>query len=283
VAVLVAGSAPGIPAPIAQPDALLVRLGAMAPGDTGRAGVRAEALDWYLPMTVFLARRFIGRGEPLADLTQVAAIGLIKAVDRFDASRGVAFASYAIPTILGELKRHFRDTTWNVRVPRRMQELTLRLPAATEELSQALRRAPTTGELAARLGVSAVDVLAARSCASAYRPLSIDQQVPGTERLSLSDSLGSLDRGIDAIDDRETLRPLLAGLPAREQRIITMRFYGGLSQAQIADEIGVSQMQISRLLVASLAQLRAGLLADDRQPDTAAAKITQTGAKRAAR
>jgi RNA polymerase sigma-B factor len=224
--------------------------------------MRTDAIEWYLPMTVYLARRYGGRGEPLADLTQVAAIGLIKAVDRYDTRRGVAFVSYAIPTIVGELKRHFRDSTWKMRVPRPMQELTLQLGTVTEELAQLLRRSPTTVELATRLGISPADVLAVRLCASAYRPLSLDQPSPNTEDLSLVDSLGDLDPSIEAVDAREALRLRLAELPEREQRIINLRYFREMTQAQIAADIGVSQMQISRLLARSLAQLHDSMLAD---------------------
>jgi RNA polymerase sigma-B factor len=245
-----------------EPDRLLARLGELPPGHAGRIALRAKAIEWYLPMTVYLARRYSGRGEPLADLTQVAAIGLIKAVDRYDANRGVPFASYAIPTIIGELKRHFRDTTWKIRVPRPMQELTLQIPTVTEDLAHALHRSPTTIELAARLGVSQADVLAARRCAHAYRPLSLEQPAPNSEDLSLIDSLGGPDPGIEAVDTRESLRVRLAALPERERRIVTLRYFGELTQAQIAADIGVSQMQISRLLARSLTRLHDGMLTD---------------------
>jgi RNA polymerase sigma-B factor len=237
-------------------------LGELAPGDARRVALRASAIQWYLPMTVYLARRYAGRGEPEADLMQVAAIGLIKAVDRFDPHRGAAFASYAIPTIVGELKRHFRDTTWKIRVPRPLQELTLQLNTVTEDLAHVLHRPPTTTELAARLGVSAAYVLAARRCANAYRPMSLEQPSPTTEDLSLADSLGELDPAIEAVDTRETLRLRLAELPEREQRIISLRYFREMTQAQIAADIGVSQMQISRLLTRSLARLHDGLLAE---------------------
>jgi len=246
----------------AYPDALLARLRELAPGDDGRATARAQVIDWYLPMSVYVAGRFGGRGEPLADLTQVAAIGLIKAVDRYDPGRGVPFASYAIPTMVGEIKRYFRDAGWTVRVPRRMQELGPRLAAAVEDLAQLLHRSPTTQELAARLGVSSDDVREARQCASAYRPWSFEQPVAGTEDLRLIDVLSGADRGLDAVDRRETLRRALAVLPTRERRIIGLRFVGELTQAQIAARIGVSQMQVSRLLTRSLIRLRDALQAD---------------------
>jgi RNA polymerase sigma-B factor len=252
----------GTPTIPTHPEALLRRLSGLAPGDARRVALRAEAIEYYLPMAVYLARRFAGRGEPQADLNQVAVIGLIKAVDRFDTSHGVPFPSYAIPTILGELKRHFRDTTWNVRVPRRLQELKLNLASATENLAQVLRRSPTTAELADRLGVSQRDVLLAEGCATAYRPISVHQPAPGHDDLYLIDAIAVTDHGMEAVDNRETLRVLIAGLPAREQLVIRMRFYADMTQAQIAAEIGVSQMHVSRLLTRTLTRLRDGMLAD---------------------
>jgi RNA polymerase sigma-B factor len=234
----------------------------MAPGDRGRAALRAQAIEWYLPMAVYLARRFAGRGEPVADLTQVAVIGLIKAVDRFDTHRGLPFASYAIPTIVGELKRHFRDTAWSVRVPRRLQELKLNLAAVTGDLAQVLQRSPTTAEVAARLDVTPREVLQARGTATAYRPVSVQRAAPGSDDLYLIDLLPVTDRDLEAVDNRETLRVLLAELPARDQMVIRMRFYADLTQSQIATEIGVSQMQVSRLLARSLTRLHDRLIAD---------------------
>jgi RNA polymerase sigma-B factor len=243
-------------------DALLARLGELAPGDARRLPIRARVIDWHLPMAVFLARQFDGRGEPMADLTQIAIIGLIKAVDRFDASRGVQFARYAIPTILGELKRHFRDTAWSVRVPRRVQELRLELATVTEHLAQVLHRLPTTTEIAAQLGVSPREVQRAHDAATAYRPVSVNQPAPGHDDLCLIDLLAVADRGIEAVDNRETLRVLLAALPARERRAIRMRFYADMTESQIASDIGVSQMHVSRLLTRSLTRLHAGMLTD---------------------
>jgi RNA polymerase sigma-B factor len=278
--VAVSTSDPQAPdAGLAQPDVLLVRLGELAPGDPGRIAVRARAIEWYLPMAGYLARRFAGRGEPVADLTQVAVVGLIKAVDRFDADRGVLFASYAIPTIVGELKRHFRDTAWNVRVPRSVQELKLNLVSVTEDLAQLLQHSPTTAEVAARLGVSPREVLQARGTATAYRPVSIQQTAPGGDDLYLIDLLPVTDRGIEAVDNRETLRVLLAALPARDQMVIRMRFYADMTQSQIATQIGVSQMQVSRLLTRSLTRLHDGILADS-DTDTAATR-SANGTRRA--
>jgi RNA polymerase sigma-B factor len=240
-------------------DVLLARLGELAPGDHRRVATRARIIEWYLPMSVYLARRYGGRGEPLADLAQVAAIGLIKAIDRYDPTRGVPFASYALPTIVGEIKRYFRDTGWTVRAPRRLQELGPRLASAVEDLTQVLHRSPTTAEMATRLGVSRDDVVQAQQCANAYRPRSFEQLAPGTDNLLLIDALSGPDPGLDAVERRETLRRGLATLSARERQIIALRFVGDLTQAQIAARIGVSQMHVSRLLTHSLARLRDGM------------------------
>jgi RNA polymerase sigma-B factor len=251
------------------PDVLLIRLREFAPGDGGRATARAQAIDWYLPMSTFLARRFGGRGEPLADLNQVAAVGLIKAIDRYDATRGVPFASYAIPTILGEIKRYFRDAGWAVRVPRRMQEFGPQLAVAVEDLAQSLHRSPTTQELADRLGVSRDQVVEARLSAHAYRPWSFEQPVAGTDDLRLIDVLSGDDPALGAVDRRESLRKALAVLPVRERRVIGLRFVGELTQSQIAQRIGVSQMQVSRLLTHSLMRLRDALQTDTPQSTAA--------------
>jgi RNA polymerase sigma-B factor len=244
------------------PDRLLAELAGLAVDDPNRARLRARIIEWYLPMTVYLARRFGGRGELLDDLAQVAAVGLIKAVDRFDPARGVEFASYAIPTILGEIKRHFRDTTWAVRVPRHLQELKLKMPAATEELLQTLRRVPTAAELAERLGISRRDMASAQLSANGYRPFSIDRGSSSRSDLRPEDWLGGPDPELDAVDNRTTLRVMLARLPIREQRILAMRFEADMSQAQIAAAIGISQMHVSRLLVKSLARLHEDLISE---------------------
>jgi RNA polymerase sigma-B factor len=240
----------------------LAELAGLAADDPERVRLRAWVIEWYLPMSVFLARRFGGRGELLDDLRQVAAVGLIKAVDRFDPARGGDFASYAIPTIVGEIKRHFRDKTWAVRVPRRLQELKLRLPAVTEELLQTLRRVPTSAELAQRLGISERDMVSAQLSANAYRPFPIDRGISGGPQLRAVDRLGGPDPDLEAADDRTTLRGLLARLPVRERRILAMRFEADMSQTQIAAAVGVSQMQVSRLLAKSLAQLREALITE---------------------
>jgi RNA polymerase sigma-B factor len=253
-------AAPVPPADPSVPEALLARLAGLADGEPERAQLRTRLIEWYLPMSGYLARRFGGRGELLEDLTQVAAVGLIKAVDRFDPERGGDFASYAIPTIIGEIKRHFRDKTWAVRVPRRLQELKLRMPAVTEELLQTLRRVPTSAELAERLGISRRDMVSAQLSANAYRPFPIDRGQSDRVDQRPWDWLGGPDPDIEAVDSRTTLRVLLARLPVREQRILVMRFEADMSQTQIAAAVGLSQMQVSRLLVKCLAQLHRELV-----------------------
>lgn len=240
-------------------DDLLVRLGELASDDAERSALRARVIEEYLPLAAALARRYAGRGESADDLTQVAVIGLIGAVDRFDAARGVPFAGYATPTILGGIKRYFRDLTWSVRVPRRLQELRMHVITSTEELSQSLRRSPTIDEVAARLDVSADDVRAARVSANAYRPISFEQAATGPT-LTVLDTLGEVDPGIEAADWHSALRLALHDLPKRDQRIIALRFFGDMPQNQIAAEIGVSQMHVSRLLTHALARLRTSLL-----------------------
>jgi RNA polymerase sigma-B factor len=243
----------------AYPNALLLRLGALPPDDPDRSRVRNQVIEWYLPMATFFARRFDGRGQPVADLTQVAVVGLIMAVDRYDITRGVPFTGFAIPTILGEIKRHFRDTAWNVRVPRRMQELTQQLAPATDELIRELRRAPTTAELAARMGISDGELVSARRSANAYRPLSLERMPPDRRYLRLIDALGRPDPDIEAVERRETLRVILSKLSDRDRRIIVLRYVHELTQSQIAADIGLSQMQISRLLARSLTRLRSSM------------------------
>ncbi len=241
---------------------LIVLIAELPADDPRRTAVRDELVTMHLPLAAFLARRFRDRGESLDDLTQVATIGLIKAVDRFDPERGVEFSTFATPTIVGEIKRHFRDKGWAIRVPRRLQELRISIGRATAELSQSTGRSPTVAELAAHLDVSEEDILEGLESAQAYATLSLDASSADgmDEGSSLADTLGEDDPGLGEVETRETLHPLVATLPAREQRIIHMRFYENMTQAQIAEQIGVSQMHVSRLLAKSLAQLRTGLV-----------------------
>lgn len=258
-------------APAALPDprdrsgarALFFELRELPEGSPQRAELRNRLVRMHLPLVEHLARRFRNRGEPLDDLTQVATIGLIKSVDRFDPDRGVEFSTYATPTVVGEIKRHFRDKGWAVRVPRRLQELRLSLTTATAELSQQHGRSPTVHELAERLGISEEEVLEGLESANAYSTLSLDVPDTDDESPAVADTLGSEDEALEGVEYRESLKPLLEGLPPREKRILLLRFFGNMTQSQIAQEVGISQMHVSRLLARTLAQLREKLLVEE--------------------
>jgi RNA polymerase sigma-B factor len=240
---------------------LFARLTALAADAPGRQPVRDALVEAHLPLVEHLARRFRNRGEPYDDLVQVATIGLIKAIDRFDSDRGVEFSTYATPTILGEIKRYFRDKGWAIRVPRRLQELRLSLTAATAELTQELGRAPTVAELSDRLGLSPDLVIEGLESANAYNTLSLDAPDQNeADATTVLDGLGGEDEALESVEYRESLKPLLAQLDTREKRILTLRFFRGMTQSQIAEEIGISQMHVSRLLARTLTELRAGLL-----------------------
>jgi RNA polymerase sigma-B factor len=243
---------------------LFAELAVSDPDGAARARIRDELVEMHLPLVEYLARRFRNRGEPLDDLVQVATIGLIKSVDRFDLERGVEFSTYATPTIVGEIKRHFRDKGWAIRVPRRLQELKLSLTKATSELSQKLGRSPTVAELAGHLGMSEEEVLEGLESANAYSAVSLDAPDGGDEDSpAVADTLGAEDESLEGVEYRESLKPLLDQLPPREKRILLLRFFGNMTQSQIADDLGISQMHVSRLLARTLTQLRAGLLADE--------------------
>ena len=219
--------------------------------------MRAELIEAHIGLAEYLARRFNNRGEPLDDLVQVASTGLIKAVDRFEPERGLEFSTYATHTIVGELKRHFRDKGWAVRVPRRMQELHLRLTTLVSSLNQDLGRSPTIPEIAQAAGVSEEEVLEAMEAGQAYRFTSLDAPVPGEDAGgSLAASLGEEDDSMTGVEHRVALSPLIAKLPPRQQKILHLRFFEGLTQSEIASRLGISQMHVSRLLARSLAQLR---------------------------
>ncbi|WP_073926183.1 RNA polymerase sigma factor SigF [Streptomyces sp. CB03911] len=243
--------------------ALFVRLSALPEGSAERVELRNQLVRMHIPLVEHLARRFRNRGEPLDDLTQVATIGLIKSVDRFDHERGVEFSTYATPTIVGEIKRHFRDKGWAVRVPRRLQELRLSLTTATSELSQRHGRSPTVHELAEHLGISEEDVLEGLESANAYSTLSLDVPDSDDESPAVADTLGTTDEALEGVEYRESLKPLLAQLPPREQKILVLRFFRNMTQSQIATEVGISQMHVSRLLARTLAQLREKLLVEE--------------------
>ncbi len=226
-----------------------------------RTACREELVRLHLPLVEHCARRFTNRGEPLDDLVQVGTIGLIKSVDRFDTARGVEFSTYATPTIIGEVKRYFRDKGWAIRVPRRLQELRMSIASVTGDMSQELGRSPTPREIATRLGTSVEEVMEGIESANAYSTLSLDaedshEDHPGA---SMLESLGSDDVALAHVEIRESIKPLIEQLPAREKRILLLRFFQGMTQSQIAEEIGVSQMHVSRLLNRTLARLRDSL------------------------
>jgi RNA polymerase sigma-B factor len=226
-----------------------------------RRAVRDALIEKHLPLVEYLARRFAGRGEALDDLIQVGTLGLIKAVDRFDTERGVEFSTYATPTVVGEIKRHFRDKGWAVRVPRRLQELRAALTSARADLTQELGQAPTVRQLAERLKVSEEEVLEGLESANAYSTVSLD--TPATEdALTVADTLGSEDEAMVAVEYRESLKPLMDKLPEREKRLLLLRFFRNMTQSQIADELGISQMHVSRLLARTLATLREQLFTE---------------------
>jgi len=228
-----------------------------------RAGdrqARDQLVERFLPLARQLARRYQRASEPLDDLLQVASIGLIKAIDRFDPAREIAFSSYAVPTILGEIKRHFRDKTWAVRVPRDLQELTLRVDRAVAELSDELQRQPSVGEIAKAVSANDEEVLEALQAGGAYRAISFDMPRGGEEDSAaagtVADSIGIDEVGFDRAEDRATLAHLLGNLSAREREVLRMRFEEDMTQAEIGSVIGVSQMQVSRLIRKAIAGLR---------------------------
>ncbi|MGW7263583.1 RNA polymerase sigma factor SigF [Streptomyces sp. NPDC054842] len=242
---------------------MFIELRKLSDSSAEYAELRNQLVRMHLPLVEHLARRFRNRGEPLDDLTQVATIGLIKSVDRFDPERGVEFSTYATPTVVGEIKRHFRDKGWAVRVPRRLQELRLALTTATAELSQQHGRSPTVHELAEKLAISEEEVLEGLESANAYSTLSLDVPDTDDESPAVADTLGAEDEALEGVEYRESLKPLLEDLPPREKRILLLRFFGNMTQSQIAQEVGISQMHVSRLLARTLAQLREKLLVEE--------------------
>lgn len=221
--------------------------------------LRDQLVALHLPLAEHCARRFRNRGEPFEDLVQVATIGLIKAVDRFDSGRGVEFSTYATPTIIGEIKRHFRDKGWAIRVPRRLQELRMQITTATGELTQGLGRAPTPSELAHRIGCDVEEIIEGIESSNAYSTLSLDAGDSDDNVSSILDTMGVDDAGIEHVELRESIKPLLASLPPREKNILMLRFFKNMTQSQIAAEVGVSQMHVSRLLNKTLDHLRESL------------------------
>lgn len=239
-----------------DPPELLRSLAALPPQHPSRSALRAGAIEAWLPFAHHLAGRLSGRGVSNDDLNQIAALGLIKAVDRFDPARGSEFVAFAVPTIMGELKRHFRDFTWDVRVPRRLQDLRLRITDAVASLQQELGRDPSYAEIAAHLEITEDEVVEGAKGAQVYHAVSLQIPVQPEGGSDLADLLGEVDRRYELIECRAALGPALAALDERSRRIVMLRFRGNLTQTQIAAEIGISQMHVSRLLSRALARLR---------------------------
>jgi len=219
---------------------------------------REMLVERFLPLARQLARRYQRPEEPFDDLFQVACLGLVKAIDRFDLDREVAFSSYAVPTILGEIKRYFRDRTWSVRVPRDLQELALRVDRAVSELSLDLHRQPTVQEIAEKVGEEEEDVLEALEASGAYKATSLEAPRGADDDAgdTLGDSLGTVEHGFSLAEDRATIEHLMRSITPREREVLRLRFEEDLTQAEIGELIGVSQMQVSRIIRQSVARLR---------------------------
>ncbi|GIM90924.1 sigma-70 family RNA polymerase sigma factor [Paractinoplanes toevensis] len=234
-------------------------------GPSQRDRLRADFVGLALPFARRLSRRYYGRGESPDDLEQVARLGLVKSVNRFDPRRG-SFTAYAIVTITGEIKRHFRNHGWGVHVPRRMQNLSLEVGHARSALTAELSRRPTDEEIAERLGIAVAAVRDGQISAAAYAQSSLNAETDGYGGVEAGELLGAPDPGLDLVDDRASLERLICRLPDRERRILRLRFYDNLSQAEIARETGVSQMHVSRLMTRALAWLRQAMLSDTTPP-----------------
>jgi RNA polymerase sigma-B factor len=242
-------------------DPLLEEFASLAPDDLRRRVLRDELVAGFRPVVRNVAARYRGRGEPVTDLEQVGMIGLLKAVDRFDPTRSVNFLSYLVPTVTGEIRRYFRDRAWSMRVPRRLKDLQVPIREAAAVLSQELQRAPRPSEIADRLGIGLEDVLEGLQAQATYSASSLDALVsePGSAPNEL---VGRADAELDKVEYRQALRQFLDELPDRERKILLLRFFGDLTQTQIASEMGISQMHVSRLLSQTLATLRRRFEAD---------------------
>jgi len=249
----------------AMSKTLFARLATLEEGSHECSYVRNTLVELNLALVKFAAARFRTRSEPMEDIVQVGTIGLIKAIHRFDPDRGVEFPTFALPTILGEIKRFFRDTSWAVHVPRRLQELRLRLARARDDLAQKLDRDPTVAELATHLQLTAAEVSEGLLAANGYSVSSLDTWAPDDvgESPTLSRRLGYTDRALEGVDDLSSLKPLIGRLSDRERAILSLRFVQDMTQSQIGAQLGISQMHVSRLLAHSLEALRAGLLTAD--------------------
>ncbi|MGW7002286.1 SigB/SigF/SigG family RNA polymerase sigma factor [Streptomyces sp. NPDC054933] len=235
---------------------LFDELSGLEPGTPEHARVRAALIEINLPLVRYAAARFRSRNEPMEDVVQVGTIGLINAIDRFDPERGVQFPTFAMPTVVGEIKRYFRDNVRTVHVPRRLHELWVQVSGAIEDLTVLHGRSPTTAEIAERLGLSEEEVLACLEAGRAYHATSLEAAQEGDGAPGLLDRLGYEDPELAGVEHRELVRHLLVQLPERERRILLLRYFGNLTQSQISAELGVSQMHVSRLLSRSFARLR---------------------------
>ena len=224
--------------------------------EDGDPGAREVLVQRHLPLVRSLARRYAGRGESLEDIEQVGAIGLLKAIDRYEMSREVALTTYATPNVVGEIKRHFRDKGWAIRVPRALQELNGKMGPTIERLTSKLGRSPSIAEIAAEFETTTEQVLEALEAGSAYAPLSLSAGPTGEDELDPMETIGTDDVEFERTDDRTSLEPALASLPDREREILRMRFEDGLTQTQIAERVGISQMHVSRLIRRSLERMR---------------------------
>lgn len=239
-------------------DALFARFHDPQTSEGERALVRDELVAMHVPLVRHIARRYADRGEPLDDVVQAGTIGLINAVDRFEPDHGVAFSTYAVPTIIGAIRRHFRDATWSVKVPRRLQELRGRIDSAYDQLAQELGRSPTVAEIAEHAELDPADVLDALELAHVREMKPLEPVT--SDDTPLADRVGDIDASLTDVEDRATVEKLLNTLPERERAIVAMRFFDGMSQTQIAEQVGISQMHVSRLLAQSLTRLRSEVL-----------------------
>ncbi|MFD4442971.1 RNA polymerase sigma factor SigF [Nocardia sp. NPDC058519] len=239
-------------------EPLFAELAALAEGDPARDRLREDLIGRCLPLAEHIARKFSGRGENFDDLLQIARVGMVAAVDRFDPGHGTPFVPFAVPTIMGEVRRHFRDYTWAVRVPRRLKEIQSSLGPAVERLTHELGRVPRPSEIAAHLDVDIAEVTQAMVARNAYQTSSIDAGVETSEGGTppIAETLGTDDPDFGHVEDYLTVAPLIASLPERERRVLVMRFVHSMTQAEIGEQLGCSQMQVSRLLTKTLKTLR---------------------------
>jgi RNA polymerase sigma-B factor len=244
-------------------EAQLAELTELPDGDPRRERIRARIVNEHTPVARSIARRYAHRGEPLEDIEQAAFVGLVKAINRWDPELGENFLAYAAPMMTGEVKRHFRDRTWGVHMPRRLQELSLALTPAVQEFVRKHGRSPTTAQIAEQMGLSIEETVEVIAAWDSYRPVSLDAPASDDpDAQSLGDSVGTPDPEFDLMVDGHALRPLIDELPERERKILLLRFFGNKSQSQIGEEIGISQMHVSRLLSRSLERLRARMLVE---------------------